>query len=495
MGFFGLTFSRDGNDLYYAVKTNLDVGVLYRIPVLGGTPVKVLEKIDGPVSFSPDGKRLVLIRANYPGPGESALVIANSDGAGERTLAVRKMPDRFSPIFFTGPAWSPDGKLIAATVATVGSSSRVLAFGVDDGKERSLSNDVWPFAARVEWLTDMSGLLLVAGEATGLAQLWLITYPEGQKHRVTNDLNTYRAIGLTASGDKFSTIQANGLVNVFVAPDGDARRAVQLPTGNLGFYSATGNNLSWTPEGRIVFVSNEGGKADIWLMDPDGKNRRQLTTNGAINVSPSVSTDGRYIVYVSRREGASHVWRMNIDGSNPIQLTSGRADSFPTLSPDDKWVVYTALDGGKPTSWKVSIDGGPPTQLVESTAALASISPDGKLLAYVYPDSPDPFAPSNRIAVVPLGAAGAAKTFSFPASGAVASVVTWAVDGKSILYTVNSNNVSNIWSQPLDGGPPKQITDFKDSLMTGYAWSRDGKTLACTRGILLRDAVLITDLK
>ena len=69
----------------------------------------------------------------------------------------------------------------------------------------------------------------------------------------------------------------------------------------------------------------------------------------------------------------------------------------------------------------------------------------------------------------------------------------WSADGKSILYTTNNNNVTNIWSQPLDGGPAKQVTDFKDSLMSGFAWSRDGRQLACSRGILLRDAVLISD--
>jgi tricorn protease-like protein len=60
---------------------------------------------------------------------------------------------------------------------------------------------------------------------------------------------------------------------------------------------------------------------------------------------------------------------------------------------------------------------------------------------------------------------------------------------------VNANNVSNIWSQSIEGGPPKQVTDFKELLITGFSWSRDGKQLACTRGTLVRDAVLITDLK
>jgi tricorn protease-like protein len=60
---------------------------------------------------------------------------------------------------------------------------------------------------------------------------------------------------------------------------------------------------------------------------------------------------------------------------------------------------------------------------------------------------------------------------------------------------VTANNVTNVWSQPLDGGQAKQATEFKEMLMTGFAWSRDGKQLACTRGNLVRDAVLIRDLK
>src|SRR5215217_2962191 len=80
IGFFGMTFSPDGNEFYYAVKANLDVGTLYRIPVLGGTPIKVLDRIDGPISVSPDGKQFVFVRGNYPNPGESALVIANLNG-------------------------------------------------------------------------------------------------------------------------------------------------------------------------------------------------------------------------------------------------------------------------------------------------------------------------------------------------------------------------------------------------------------------------------
>jgi serine/threonine protein kinase/Tol biopolymer transport system component len=494
VGFFGVTFSPDGNDLYYVIKQNLDTGTLFRIPVLGGIPVKISERLDGPVSFSPDGKQFVFVRSNYPTTGNSALIIANIDGTSERELAVKNFPERFSPIFFTGPSWSPDGKIVAAPVFIAGVESKVLGFSVADGKEQNLSQQSWPFAARVQWLPDMSGLLVVAGDNPGAAQLWLINHPAGTPRRVTNDLSQYRAIGLTQDGKMFTTVQAQGLVNLWTVRDGDATKAERLPTGNVSFYSSSGNNVSWTPDGRIVFVSNEGGEPNIWITHPDGSDRKQLTANGALNFSPVVSPDNKYIVFAVWRDGKKRLWRMNVDGSNPVQLTSGIGDSFPSITPDGQWVIYTA-SGPKPTLWKVSINGGAPVQIIDHHATMGVVSPDGKFIAYTYPESADVLAPPNRLAVIPIEGGQPIKTFSVPATGTVLAVIQWANDGDSILYTVTRNNVTNVWRQPLDDGQAKQATDFKEMLMTGFAWSRDGKQLACTRGTLMRDAVLIRDLK
>jgi Tol biopolymer transport system component len=457
--------------------------------------VKLLEKLDGPVTFSPDGKQFAFVRGNYPAAGNSALVIANIDGTGERNLAVRNYPDRFAPIFFTGPSWAPDGKSIAASIATVGGGSKVVSFSVADGKEQDLAQQSWNYAARVEWLPDMSGVLVVAGDNAALAQLWLINYPDGTTRRITNDLGTYRAIGLTQDGKKFTTVQAQGLVNLWIVPSNDPSKAQRLPTGNVSFYSSSGNNVTWTPDGSIVFVSNEGGKPNIWVMKPDGSERKQLTANNAVNFSPIVSPDGKYIVYSVWREGKGNLWRMNVDGRNPVQLTSGVSDSFPSISPDNRWVIYVAPHNAKPTLWKVSIDGGNATMISDHVVTMAVISPDGKSIAYSYPESADPTAPPNRIAIMPFDGGPAVKTFNTSASGTVLSILQWSPDGKSLLYSVNSNNVSNVWNQPLDGGPAKQVTDFKEMLITSFSWSRDGKQLATTRGNLLRDAVLIRDIK
>jgi eukaryotic-like serine/threonine-protein kinase len=498
VGFFGMTFSPDGTEIYYVLKVGLDQGTLYRIPTLGGAPpVKVLEGIDAAISFSPDHKQFVFVRGNYPNTGKSALVIAHIDGSGERDLVVKKNPEQFAPIFFTGPSWSPDGKLVAASVVTTGGYSKVVAFSVEDGNEKNLTTESWLFSARVQWLRDMSGLLVIAGDTPVSAMIYHISYPDGRVRRVTNDLNSYRAMGLTQDGKQLTTVQVQGLVNLWVVPDGDATKEVRLPTGNVSnFFSLTGTNVSWVPDGRIVFVSNESGNPDIWITDSNGTNRKQLTANRDTNVSPVVTADGRYIVFVRWHDGKKNIWRMNLDGSNPVQLTSGLYEGFPALSPDSRWVIYTSLDGDQPTLWRVSIDGGQAVQVTDHVVTSSAVSPDGKSIAFTYPESKDPRAAPNRIAVIPFEGGAPQKTLTLPLGATVLTAIHWwSNDSKSIFYTATQNNVTNIWSAPIDGGPPKQVTQFKDMLITGFAWSHDGKQLACMRGALIRDAILITDLK
>ena len=80
----GLTFSLDGNFVYYVVyEQNAGVGNAYQIPVLGGTPRKIIEDVDTPITFSPDGKRFAWIR-NYPRSGETTLLTATRTAAANR---------------------------------------------------------------------------------------------------------------------------------------------------------------------------------------------------------------------------------------------------------------------------------------------------------------------------------------------------------------------------------------------------------------------------
>ena len=107
----GATFSQDGNYVYYVVSEpgNPD-GVLYQAPSIGGPPRKILARIDSPITFSPDTKRIAFLRNDVVASKEYQLIVANVDGTGERKLAARKVDAWFQE---GGCGWSPDGKIIA----------------------------------------------------------------------------------------------------------------------------------------------------------------------------------------------------------------------------------------------------------------------------------------------------------------------------------------------------------------------------------------------
>ncbi len=265
--------------------------------------------------------------------------------------------------------------------------------------------------------------------------------------------------------------------------------------GILGFMAQAGTRLAGLPmvESSFQVMKAAASISGSWMLMATIGN--SLLRTSRRNVGAVVTPDGQYIVFTSTRSGSPAIWRINIDGSNPKQLTRGLSDGLPSISPDGKWVVYASLGATKPTVWKVSIDGGEPKELTSRVSTNPLVSPDGKFVAYLYPESHDPFAPANRIALIPIEGGEPIKTFEFQGGVRIQTIAQWSADGKSILYNVTNNNATNLWSQPLDGGPPKQITDFKDSLLSGFAWSRDGKTLACTRGESMRDAVLISEVK
>jgi serine/threonine protein kinase/Tol biopolymer transport system component len=481
----GVTFSRDGNYVYFVKGAkNQALSELYQVSVLGGEPRKLITDVDTAVTFSPDGKRMAFMR-NEPIKKEIYLMVANADGTGERILVTRKDPD-----YIWRPSWSPDGKSIACVVknSTIGSQMSLAAVSVDDGSEQPLTAQRWREIRQLSWLPNGSGLALVAATDEGVesSQLWFVSQPGGEARRITNDLNFYQSLSVAADSGSLVTVQANRLANIWIAPGADAARARQITSGTSFYYG-----LAWTPDGRIVYTSNANGTADIWIMNNDGSNQKQLTVNAGANVYPSVSPDGRYIVFTSDRVGAPqhHIWRIDTNGGNPKQLTNGNKEFNPQFSPDGKWVVYTSWDAGKPTIWKIPVDGGSPVQLTQRYSENFCVSPDGKLVAAYYWD--EQFASPFRLALIPIEGGEPIKTLDLPAK----MLVRWSTDGRSLIYSETRGGVSNLWSQPIAGGQPKQITDWKQERIFDFAWSTDGKQLAASRGIVTSDVLLISDSK
>jgi Tol biopolymer transport system component len=228
------------------------------------------------------------------------------------------------------------------------------------------------------------------------------------------------------------------------------------------------------------------------MANGDGSDSKQLTADAFIDQQPTVSPDGHYIVFQSNRSGARNIWRIDADGNNPKQLTQGNSvDASPVVSPDGQFVVFMSLRSGTWTIWKVGIDGGAPVQLTNRSSEFPSISPDGKSISYFYTDEQSNNQP--KLAVIPFEGGAPVRTIDLPRS-VPPIAFAWMPDGKSIAYLDNSSGILNVWSQPLDGGTPKQLTNYKSEFVTSFAISRDSK-IATYRWSATRDIVLIRDFK
>ena len=486
----GLTFSPDGNYIYYAFyDRNTPQGALFQISVIGGSaPRRVLTNINSPLAFSPDGRQIAFLRFD-PGQGEDSLMIANADGSGERRLAARRGDAWFEGA--GGLAWSPDGRVIAAAGGTWtgGMHEAVIVVQVADGAQRELTSERWRNVGRVAWLRDGSGLIFTAQERESIfSQIWQVAYPSGQARRITNDLNDYGRVSLTADSSALVVTQGDVISNIWLAPGGEVSRARQIPSNRYDGLAG----MTWTPDGRIVYTASAGNNPpDIWIMNADGTGQRQLTTDLHTDSDPAVSPDGRHIVFVSYQTGMPNLWLMEVDGSNQRQLTSGGEDYSPSFTPDGQWIVFASWDPGKQVIFKVSINGGDPIQLTDRFSFNPVVSPDGSTVACVFTDE-QPGAP--RIALLPIGGGQLTRILELPRTANFESV-RWSADGRALFYLDTRGGHFNLWSQPIDGGAARQLTNFNDQTLRvifRFDWSPDGRQLLLVRGTSMVDVVMIS---
>ncbi|MDT4969296.1 MAG: hypothetical protein QOJ64_4033, partial [Acidobacteriota bacterium] len=489
--FRGLTFSPDGSYIYYVAseRSGSSRGRLYQVPALGGSVTEVKADVDSPISFSPDGRQFTFVRSLVD-KGEEALMIANADGSNEQQLSSRKFPEHIST---NGPpVWSPDGKIIAYAMQGADSSGfymKVVELNIQDRRERLISPQRWIEIGQIGWLSDQSALIATAqSKDSAFDQLWHLAYPGGEERRISNDLSDYRGVSLSSNSGALLTVQRQTFTSIWVLQKGVAQ-PMQITSGAGRYF-----DLSWTPEGRILYASDVSGNADIWEIGADGTGQKQLTAGAGRNYGPVSSPDGRYVLLHSNRSGVWQIWRMNRDGSNPLPLVRGNEESnWPQVSPDGRWVIFQHIGAGTlATLWKVSIDGGTPERLTTELSVRPAISPNGQWIA-CWQKEQTPNA-SWRIAAVPFDG-GPAKLFDVPQSAANGnSVLHWSQDGSAVIFIDLRDGVTNLVSQPLDGGAAHSITNFNKDQFFAFDLARDGRVVLA-RGLRTNDAVLINDAK
>ena len=481
----GVAFSPDGNYVYYTLlqRDNWD-GTLYQVPILGGEARKVLTDINCPVALSPDGKKLAFYRW---ADDEDRLMVANTDGTGQRQLVARGGNE--SLVYGThGPSWSPDSKTLLTAFGTLAPelSMTVAAVSAETGALTLFSQKKFQSVADIAWLPDGQGVLVSATDQFAEYaswKIWQISYPSGNAQRITNDLNSYSTISLTADSNTLATVQTETLGNLWIASLNDLARISPITTGrNLASFP------SWAPDGKVIYSLNSSGNTDLYMVDPREGTAKQLTASSGNNYHPAVSPDGRYIVFSSDRSGAVCLWRIDIDGSNPKQLTN-QFSTKASFAPDGRTIAYMSSANSHTIS-TITIDGGEPRQLIRNESGHPVFSPDGSKIACIYSEKDDT---KWRIAIIPATGGSPVKTFPFPSG--LSLPFRWTPDGKSIMYALRRRGVGNLWVQPIEGGEPKQLTNFTSDLIHSFDVSQDGKQFVFSRGTRSSDVVLFSGIR
>ncbi len=474
----------------------LSYASIYRVPVLGGQPKKILDNAQW-LDVSPDGQRLAFVRfASEEGRGAAVLGLAGIDGSEPSELV------RVSDGNLAHPRWSPDGKWVAALeYASVGNVlGSVILVSPDSKEKRALS---WPSSqgriVSLSWFGSSEELLI--GEVSSATAI------VGSSRFVRRSVRAGAVSTLFSIPTISTCIDALG-PHLFVLDAiasrqnlreeglGASRESIRPRWLTRG--SSVDRQPAFSPDGEwVVFSSNQGGNLDLWSVSTVTGEVRQLTDDGADDWDPAFTPDGRSVIWSCNRSGHFEIWIADADGSGARQLTDDGVDAEnPTATKDGNWIVFNSYNSDKVGVWKIHPDGSGAARIVTGATNLPEISPDGALV--VYADVPIA-APEVEIRVARISD-GAAVPFDCvtPNAGGVPGRARWMPDGHAIAYVgIDSLGVGGVFVQEFDPtgrtarGARRPIAGFDADYPTeSFGISPDGSRIVLS-GIEALNSVML----
>ncbi len=237
-----------------------------------------------------------------------------------------------------------------------------------------------------------------------------------------------------------------------------ANEVVKYFTGKPGVFLST-----------ILFVAEQGGAKEIFAMDFDGRNVRQLTAHKSLSISPTAAA-GK-IAYTSYVRLFPQIWTMGLDGGDKREVPTGlELNASPSISPDGTQIAFAGSAKGNPDIYTVSIGGGTPHRLTTTHALEASPawSPTGRQILYTSDLTGTP-----QIYVMDAEGTGSRRlTFA----GNWNDEGSWSPDGSKIAFACRNEGDFNICVMDLASGQTVQLTS--DGSNAHPTWSPDGQKLA-----------------
>jgi serine/threonine protein kinase len=482
-----LTFSPDGNYIYFKRMVATSSFDLFRAPVLGGTPQDIARDVDSNITFSPDGKTMAYLRANDPEVGKFRLLTAGLGGGNEKVEYSGPLSESTAATV----AWSSKGNLLAWS-----QSIRQGGIGLFDLATKKVSSlpVIYGAITQIVWAPDGSGMFVVYQQlqTNGRKQIGFLSLLSRKFIPLTRDTDNYPSFSLSGDGKTIAAVQQVADFHVALLSSAGAEipapSALAAATQNIG-------SFAWGGDGSLLLNK----VTDIVRISRDGQSSTTLVHNPAMIANQVAGCPAAHSFVTSLftvYAPAATLYRTAADGTNPVQLTHGQLDYSPVCSPDGKWVYY--FDAAHGRLMRVSLAGGRPADVVPGFslqhAILASytfdLSPDGKRLAYLVSIvDPATKAVSTKIAVLDIGSGKPARLLK-PDPRTISGPV-FTSNGKMLTYAIAEKGVDNIWIQPLDGSRGHQLTHFTSEQINGFRWSPDGKNLAVLRGRTKSNIVLL----
>ena len=195
------------------------------------------------------------------------------------------------------------------------------------------------------------GPMLFAASVIGDRELYSVNEDGTGLKRLTfspgyDDLAAY-----SPDGSKIVFVSNRTARNQMYVMNGDGTAVKQI-TNFTTDYNVAGRP-TWSPDGKkivtgLVDATGPVIRTDVFVMSPNGMIQSKLTSEGTVNMEPTVSPDGQRIAFVSNRDpdGLVDIWIMDADGSNPTRLTNCEAGfncRQPAWAPDGSKIAYTRM--------------------------------------------------------------------------------------------------------------------------------------------------------
>ena len=356
-------WSPDGKQLLFSSTRSTDFPrnyQLYTVPVAGGRVHHVGVSEGKEAVFSPDGKHIAYVRGpgtwyrkGYRGSSNDDIWICDADGSHNTRLTDFDGQD-------DSPMWSPDGQYIyyvSEYFSKPGTPANIVRKRVgshDKPEQITFHKDDSVRLARLsgngQWIVYECG-----------ADLWVVGTQPGAKPRklsievhADDKANTERRLSYSNRGmsefalshdEKHVAFVIHG--QLFLMPIGGGK------TVRLTESTAYDHAPAWSPDSKkMIFASDRGGHEDLYLLEPDDPEQkelvkahkfkvRQLTNTPEAEEGVTFSPDGKHVAFV--RTGK--LWLMEPDGSGQKVLVNDVQVLDYDWSPDGKWIAYARMNG------------------------------------------------------------------------------------------------------------------------------------------------------